>query len=56
MTNAIRYIFQFMHNIISLLRSYTFDFYNVHVSIIDIIFAFIVISMVVTVFWKGARG
>lgn len=49
-------VFNFMHNFVATLGSYKFNFYGLNVSIVDIILGFIVMSMVVSVFWKGARG
>lgn len=49
-------MFNFMNNFVNTIGQYKFNFYGLNVSIVDIILGFIVMSMVVSVFWKGARG
>lgn len=48
--------FGFYNDLFSLLNSYTFTAFGVEVSILMVFFIFIVLSMVITLFWKGARG
>lgn len=60
MINAIFSIFNYISDIMSLLDQYAFSFnYGVgvySVSILDIFIIFIVVGMVVSIFWRGARG
>lgn len=56
MTDAISSLFGFINKLVDLLYSVTFELYGYEVSYFSIIFAFIVISMVVGIWWKGARG
>lgn len=52
--------FQWLANsfgsIVSLLNRYSFDFGGIQASLFDIFVGMIVLSLVVAVFWKGARS
>lgn len=56
MTRAIDFIFDMMSVLYTTLNSAQFDLFGYRVGIGSIIFAFVVISIVCSVFWKGARG
>lgn len=43
-------------SIISLLNRYSFNFGGIQATIFDILVGMIVLSLVVAVFWKGARS
>ncbi len=49
-------ILDFFSDIFVVLGSYRFNMYGVTVSIFDILLALLVTSMVISVFWKGAKG
>lgn len=49
-------IASFFKKAITVLQSVDFSGFGVSVDLFDIVFSCIVISMVVSVFWKGARG
>lgn len=49
-------IFDFMNDIFNLLNSARFEFFGTTVYLGWLLVAFVVISIVVSVFWKGARG
>lgn len=52
--------FQWLANslgsIVSVLNRYVFDFGGINASLFDILVGMVVISLVVAVFWKGARS
>ena len=56
MTDAIRLIFGFIGDIISVLDTTVFDLYGFRVSFCTIIFTFICVGIVANVWWKGAKG
>lgn len=43
-------------SIVSLLNRYIFDFGGIQATLFDILVGMIVISLVIAVFWKGARS
>lgn len=53
-------VFRFFGNmwsiILSVLDLYSFDIGGVSFSLFDILLGFILASMAITIFWKGARG
>ncbi len=49
-------ISNFFSNIIDVLKTAVFNLGGVTVSLVDIIIGFVVLSIIITVFWKGARG
>lgn len=46
----------FFSNIFSVLNTAVFDIGGVVVSLSDILLGFLGLSIIITVFWKGARG
>ncbi len=48
--------FGFIRNIFGTLNQYKLYAFGAEVSIVAIIFALIVTSMVISIFWKGAKG
>lgn len=56
MVNAIEFIIDFMRDIISELDKVSFQAFGFPVTLVDIFVGFIAMSMVIGVFWKGARG
>lgn len=48
--------FGFFSDLFDLLNSYTLTAFGVEVSLLIIFGAFIVLSMVINIFWKGAKG
>lgn len=56
MLEAIQFFVSMWNKVIAVLDRHTFDFDGYPVSLSAIFFAFIVTSLVVTIFWKGARG
>lgn len=44
------------YTIVSLVNSYVFTIYNMKVTLLDILLSCIIISMAVTLYWKGAKG
>lgn len=55
MYQFILFIRDFFTDLIDLLNSITFNIGNVSVSYGGLIFAFLVVGIVVSVFWKGAK-
>ena len=45
-----------VYDIVDVLRLPTFDFSGINVSLFDLMIGGLVISMVVAIVWKGARG
>lgn len=56
MTGIFNLVFDFFRNLFSLLGSYYFVVFGFSVSLSQILIAMILISMVVSVVWFGARG
>jgi hypothetical protein len=56
MTEAVQFIFRSISDIISVLDTTVFDFYNFRVSLWSLLLVFIIIGMFSSVWWKGARG
>lgn len=50
------FLSQFFASFLGLLDSYLFDFGGFYVSLWDILVGFIVFTLAIAVFWKGARG
>lgn len=42
--------------LVSLLNGYVFTIYNMRVTLLDIFISCIILSMCVTLYWKGAKG
>lgn len=55
MGEFVRMIALFWRNLLNKLSMYTFEVNGLDVSIAALIFALLVIFLVVSVFWKGAR-
>lgn len=45
----------FINNIISLLSSYVFEFWNIRVSIWGLISALLITGLIINIFWKGSK-
>lgn len=43
-------------NLFGLLNSISFDFYGYEVTYLSVILAFFALSMIISVFWKGAKA
>ena len=56
MLDAIYFVFDFFTDIIELLSFYYFEIGGMAISLFDIMIGAVVLSMIITVFWKGARG
>lgn len=56
MTNYIQFIFSMFADLVDVLDGLKFQLYGVTVSYWSLIFAFIVVAMVCSVWWRGARG
>jgi len=48
--------FGFYNDLFSLLNSYKISAFGANVSLLMIFGVFIILSMVITLFWKGAKG
>lgn len=55
-TDAVTFLFDCIAGIISVLDTCVFTLYGFDVSLWSIMFCFLMISMVASVFWRGARG
>lgn len=54
---ALKFLFEKLQDIFSLLNSYTFDIGSLSsVSLAQIFLGFICLSLIISFFWKGARG
>lgn len=49
-------ITQYFGNLFNLLDDYSFDFGGVNASLLSILLGFLALSILISVFWKGARG
>lgn len=56
MVQAIDSIINFMSSILDKLDQYQFQAFGFPVSILDILVGFLAMSIVIGVFWKGARA
>lgn len=56
MTQALKFFVNGFRVIFNTLENCTFEMYGVDVNLAGVIFAFIVIGIVVSVMWKGAKG
>lgn len=56
MTEFFTLFINFFQSMISTVNSHSFDIFGVSVGIFDLIFGFIALSMVISIFWKGAKG
>lgn len=56
MTNFFRLIVAFWDAIFNLLSEVQFSLYSYQVNLLDIMFVFLVLSMIISLFWKGGRG
>lgn len=56
MTEALRFFVDMFKSILQTLENCTFEMYGLQVNFAGIVFAFIVIGIVVSVMWKGAKG
>lgn len=43
-------------NLLGLLNSISFEFYGYEVTYLSVLLAFFVLSMIISVFWKGAKA
>lgn len=43
-------------DITDMLNAYTFEIAGMTVSIFDLLFGFVAISIIISIFWKGVRG
>lgn len=48
--------FGFMRDFLYMLHSYKMYVFGVHISLFEILLGFLLTSLVISVFWKGARG
>lgn len=48
--------FGFLRSLFDMLSDYSLSAFGANVPITSIIFAFIVLTMVIGIFWKGAKG
>ena len=55
-TAPIILLYQFFSRIFFVLNEHSFDLFGYSVSIVDIVVSFILLSAVIAVFWKGAKG
>ncbi len=56
MTEALKFFVNAFRGILNVLEGCSFDMYGVTVNLAGVIFAFVVIGIVVSVMWKGAKG
>lgn len=56
MTEAITTIFQIFYVFMRSLDGLSFELYGFEVKFYDVVFVFLVIGMVISMFWKGARS
>ncbi len=56
MTEVFRFFGNMWSIILSVLDLYTFDIGGFEFSLFDIILGFVISSMALSIFWKGARG
>ena len=56
MYNFFQILGNFLSNIFSVLNSAVFDIGGVSVSLTDILLGFLALSIIITVFWKGAKA
>lgn len=56
MTQFFESLITFYQNIATTLMQYSFDVFGINVSIFHLLIGFILVSIVITVFWRGARG
>lgn len=57
MADAMRFIFDAFGKYFSVLNNIRFtNFFGFNLSFMDILIAFICVSMVITIFWRGAKG
>ena len=56
MTEFFEFFAQWMNNLLALLNSVTFRIFNFNVSLLYLLLGFIFVSMMLGIFWKGAKG
>lgn len=56
MIDVVKFLRDYLIDIAELLDVYCFDIQGINVSIFDLFIGFIVLSLVVSIFWKGARA
>ena len=56
MTSALSLIWVFMRDVWNTLNSVSFDIFHIDVSLGALLLGFICMSMIISFFWKGARG
>lgn len=56
MTEILRFFGNMWSIILGLLDLYTFDIGGTKFSLFEILLGFVLVSMAITIFWKGAKG
>ena len=56
MTESVKFLFNCISDIISVLDTTVFDFYGFRVSLWSLLVVFLIVSMFASVWWKGARA
>ena len=56
MTSVFQFFFSQLNGFYNALSAVIFDFYGIDVSLTQIILGFICMSIIISFFWKGARG
>lgn len=56
MTEALKFFVDVFRRVVDLLNDTTFELYSYDVSLGSVLMAFLVIGIVISVFWKGAKA
>lgn len=56
MEQALVFFANCFNRIIQLFDSYVFTLFNMRITLLDIFLTLVIISMVITLYWKGAKG
>lgn len=56
MTSALDFLWFFLRDVWNTLASVTFDIFHIDVPLTALLLGFICMSMIISFFWKGARG
>lgn len=56
MTSVFQFLFSQLQSFYNVLSTVTFELYGITVSLTQIILGFICMSIIISFFWKGARG
>lgn len=56
MTDFIILIRDYWYRIFDILNSFSFSFFNLQVSILDILIGFIIFAMALSFLWRGVKG